>query len=143
MMSPDPRSLADLISAETGLLFTGTEGRDPDGSRWLELRPADYPAGQTFTLRTVVGWRRIDVHFRPGNFAGELIEAMGHSDDTGRQTFRTVLGVCRDAGASISMAVNGTAVDPEDRAIWSSTWRSVDLVIRRGMLAMAVSQPVV
>ncbi|RNI19125.1 HNH endonuclease [Paracoccus pantotrophus] len=136
MTSPDPRSLADLVSAETGLLFIGTEGRDPDGNRWLELRPADYPAGQTFTLRTVIGWRRIDVQFRPGSFAGELIEAMGNSDEAGRQTFRTVLGVCREAGANISMAVNGTVVDPEDRAIWSAPWRSLDLVLGRGMLAI-------
>lgn len=136
MTPPDPRSLADLVSAETGLLFIGTEGRDPDGNRWLELRPADYPAGQTFTLRTVIGWRRIDVQFRPGSFAGELIDAMGNSDETGRQTFRTLLGVCREAGANISMAVNGTVVDPEDRAVWSAPWRSLDLVLGRGMLAI-------
>lgn len=135
-MSPDPRSLAQRVAAETGLAFTGTEGRDGDGSRWLELRPAEYPAGQTFTLRTVVGWRRIDVHFRPGNFAGELMEAMGRADESGRQTFRTVLGVCRDSGADIALAVNGAAADPEDGAIWSAPWRSLDLAIRRGMLAI-------
>jgi 5-methylcytosine-specific restriction protein A len=135
-MSPDPRSLAERVSAETGLAFTGSEGRDGDGSRWLELRPAEHPAGQTFTLRTVVGWRRIDVHFRPGNFAGELMEAMGRADETGRQTFRSVLGVCRDAGADIALAVNGTAADPDDGAIWSAPWRSLDLAIRRGMLAI-------
>ena len=135
-MSLDPRSLAEWVSAETGLAFTGTEGRDGDGSRWLELRPAGYPASRTFTLRTVVGWRRINVHFRPGNFAGELMEAMGRADEGGRQTFRTVLGACRDTGADIALAVNGVAVDPEDGAIWSATWRSLDLAIRRGMLAI-------
>lgn len=135
-MSPDPRSLAERVSAETGLAFTGTEGRDGNGSRWLELRPADHPAGQTFTLRTLVGWRRIDVHFRPGNFAGELMEAMGSADETGRQTFRAVLGVCRDAGAEIALSVNGAARDPDDDGIWASPWRSLDLAIRRGMLAI-------
>jgi 5-methylcytosine-specific restriction protein A len=135
-MSPDPRSLAERVSAETGLAFTGTEGRDIDGSRWLELRLADYPAGQTFTLRTVIGWRRIDVLFRPGRFAGELMKAMGRADESGRQTFRTVLAVCRDAGADIALALNGTAVNPEDMAIWSAPWRSFDLSIRRGMLAI-------
>lgn len=133
-MLPDPRSLAERVSAETGLAFVGAEGRDSDGSRWLELRLAEYPARQTFTLRTVVGWRRIDVHFRPGNFAGELVEAMGDADETGRQTFRTVLGVCRDAGADVALAVNGTATNPENGAMWSMPWRSLDLAIRRGML---------
>ncbi len=71
-MSPDPRSLAERISAETGLEFSGREGRDSDGARWLELQPTGYPPGQTFTLRTLIGWRRLDVHFRPGNFAGDF-----------------------------------------------------------------------
>lgn len=135
-MSLDPRSLAERVSAETGLAFVGIEGREGDGSRWLELRPAEYPAGQTFTLRTVVGWRRINVHFRPGKFAGELMQAMGQADETGRQTFRAVLGVCRDAGADVTLSVNGTARDPEDGGIWTSPWRSLDLVIGRGMLAI-------
>ncbi|MDE2125483.1 MAG: HNH endonuclease [Armatimonadetes bacterium] len=135
-MSPDPRSLAKRVSAETGLAFTGTEGRDSDGSRWLELRPAGHPPGQTFALRTVIGWRRIDVEFRPGNFAGELVEAMGRADESGRQTFRAVLAACRDAGADVALAVNGIATNPEDDAIWSAPWRSLDLTIRRGMLAI-------
>lgn len=135
-MSPDPHSLAEWVSAETGLPFTGAEGRGGDGSRWLELRPSGYPASQTFTLRTVVGWRRIDVYFRPGNFAGELMEAMGSADGTGRQTFRAVLGVCRDDGADIALSVNGVPCDPSDDALWASPWRSLDFAIRRGMLAI-------
>jgi len=135
-MSPDPRSLAERVSAETGLEFTGTEGRDGDGSRWLELQPADHPAGQTFTLRTVVGWRRLDVHFRPGNFAGDLMEAMGSADETGRGTFLAVLRACRDAGAEIILTVNGAARDPDDQSIWAASWRSLGLVLRKGMLAI-------
>lgn len=135
-MSPDSRPLADRVSAETGLDFIGTEGRDKGGSRWLELCPAGYPAGQTFTLRTVVGWRRIDVYFRPGNFAGELVEAMGQAGEAGRHTFCAVLSVCRDAGAEISLLVNGVAHNPDDDALWASPWRSLELVIRRGMLAI-------
>ncbi|NMM43606.1 HNH endonuclease [Rhodospirillaceae bacterium KN72] len=135
-MSADPRSIAERVSLETGLAFTGSEGRDGDGSRWLELRPAEHPAGQTFTLRTIVGWRRIDVLFRPGNFAGELIEAMGSAEQTGRQGFRAVLGVCRDDGADIALSVNGAARDPNDDGIWTTPWRSLDLAIRRGMLAI-------
>lgn len=135
-MSLDPHSLAERISARTGLEFIGTEGRDGDGSRWLELRPAGHPVGQAFMLRTVVGWRRIDVYFRPGNFAGELVAAMRGADETGRRTFRAVLSVCRDAGADITLALNGAAADSEDWAIWNSPWRSFDLAIRRGMLAL-------
>jgi 5-methylcytosine-specific restriction protein A len=135
-MSPDPRSLAERVSVETGLEFSGTEGRETDGSRWLELLPADHPAGQTFTLRTVIGWRRLDVHFRPGNFAGDLMEAMGAADETGRTTFLAVLRACRDAGAETALTINGSARDPDDAGIWDAPWRSFGLVIRKGMLAI-------
>lgn len=135
-MSPDPRSLAERVSAETGLEFSGTEGRDGNGSRWLELSPAGHPATQTFTLRTLVGWRRIDVHFRPGSFAGELMEAMGNADETGRRTFQSVLAACRTDGAEIALSINGSPCDPNDAAIWASPWRSLEFSIRRGMLAI-------
>lgn len=135
-MSPDPRSLAERVSTETGLEFTGTEGREGDGSRWLELQPADHPAGQTFTLRTVVGWRRLDVHFRPGNFASDLMEAMGSADETGRGTFLAVLRACRDAGAEIILTVNGAVRDADDPAIWAAPWRGLGLILRKGMLAI-------
>ncbi len=129
-------SLANRMSAETGFAFAGTEGRDDDGNRWLELRPAEYPAGQTFTLRTVVGWRRIDVIFRPGNFAGELVEAMGQAGEASRHVFCTVLAACRDAGAEISLSVNGVKYSPDDDALWTSPWRSLDFAIHRGMLTI-------
>lgn len=133
-MTLDSRSLAERLSAETDFALTGTEGLDNDGRRWVELYPADYPASQTFILRTVLDWRRIEVHFRPGSFAGELIEAMGRADESGRHTFVTVLAFCREVGAEITMAVNRVQVRPDDGDIWSATWRSFDLVIRRGML---------
>jgi 5-methylcytosine-specific restriction protein A len=135
-MSPDPRSLAERISAETGLEFSGREGRDNDGTRWLELRPAGYPPGQTFTLKTQIGWRRLDVHFRPGSFAGDLMSAMGSADETGRRTFRAVMDVCRDAEAEITLTINGAAYSPDDSAIWETQWRSFGLDVRRGMLAI-------
>lgn len=135
-MSPDPRSLAERISAETGLGFSGREGHDSDGTRWLELHPADYPPGQTFTLRTLIGWRRLDVHFRPGNFAGDLMGAMGSADETGRRTFRTVLDVCREADAEVALTINGTSCLPDDSAIWETDWRSFGLSVRKGMLAI-------
>lgn len=135
-MSLDPRPFAERLSAEIGLEFTGAEGRDGDGSRWLELCPAGHPVGQTFTLRTVVGWRRIDVYFKPGNFAGELIEAMRQADEAGRKTFRVMLGDCRNNGAEVLLTINGNLADPESDAVWEAPWRTIDLAVRRGMLAI-------
>lgn len=133
-MSPDPHTLAGRISAEAGLEFEGSEGRDGEGRRWLELHPAGHPKAHTFAIRATVGWRRLDVQLLPGTFAGNLIKAMGTADEMARTTFSAVLEKCRADGADVDFTVNGAAVVDDPLAAWSSPWRSMDLVIRRGML---------
>ncbi|MGA0544957.1 HNH endonuclease [Brevundimonas sp. VNH65] len=135
-MSPDPHTLAGRVSAEAGLDFEGSEGRDGEGRRWLELHPAGHPKANTFAIRATVGWRRLDVQLLPGTFAGALVEAMGAADETGRATFSAVLEKCRSDGAEVDFTVNGGAVAPDGPAAWSSPWRSMGLVVRRGMLAI-------
>lgn len=135
-MSPDPAALAGRISAETGLAFFGSQGRESDGSRWIELHPEGHPPAQTFTLRTVIGWRRLDVLFRPGAFAGDLISSMRSADESGRQGFAAVLESCRANGAEVIFTLNGVGREASDHAIWSDPWRSAALTIRRGMLAL-------
>ncbi|AOW25687.1 HNH endonuclease [Sphingomonas melonis TY] len=135
-MSPDPDTLAARVSAETGLAFTGSQGRERDGARWIELHPEGHPPAQTFTLRTVIGWRRLDVHFAPGAFAGDLVASMSAANDAGRRGFLAVLGSCQEDGAEVALTLNGTARDLADPTIWSTPWRSMALVIRRGMLAL-------
>jgi 5-methylcytosine-specific restriction protein A len=135
-MLPDPRLLSEQVSAETGLDFTGREGHDSDGNRWYEFHPAGHAASQTFTLRTIVGWRRLDVIFKPGTFAAELLDAMGHADVTGQRDFQAVLSACSEAGAEVVLTLNGVPRTPDDPAIWSDKWRSLGLSIRKGMLAI-------
>ena len=129
-------ALAERVSGETGLVFAGTEGRDTDGSRWLDLHPADHPVAATFSIRTVLGWRRLDVHFRPGNFAADLLEAMRSADETGRRAFTAVLEVCQADGAEVILTVNGADRAPGAAETWETPWRSMGLVVRRGMLAI-------
>ena len=135
-MSPDPAALAARISAETALAFVGSQGRESDGNRWVELHPDGHAPAQTFALRTVIGWRRLDVHFRPGSFAADLVASMGLADNAGRQGFIAVLESCRAEGAEVVLTLNGTARQVSDPAIWEVPWRSVTLVVRRGMLAL-------
>lgn len=135
-MSPDPHTLAARVSAEAGLDFDGVEGRDGEGRRWLELHPAGHPTASTFTIRATVGWRRLDVQFLPGTFSGGLVEAMGTADETGRATFAAVLERCRADGAEVHFTVNGGSAAADAAGVWSSPWRSMGLVIRRGMLAI-------
>ena len=135
-MSLNPQALARRISAEAGLEFSGGEGRDGEGRRWLELHPTGHHRGQTFAIRATIGWRRLDVQFLPGNFAGDLLAAMGAADATGRASFHAILDLCRADGADVDFAVNGSVVSPDDESVWSGAWRSMALSVRRGMLAI-------
>ena len=135
-MSLSADALAERVSGETGLVFAGTEGRDTDGNRWLDLHPAGHPVAATFSIRTVLGWRRLDVHFKPGNFSADLLEAMRSADETGRRAFNAVLDVCRLDGAEVLLMVNGAERAADDPQTWEPPWRSMGLVVRRGMVAI-------
>lgn len=135
-MSPNPHTLAGRISVEAGLDFEGSEGRDGEGRRWLELHPAGHPRGQTFSIRTTVGWRRLEVRFQPGNFAGDLLAAMGAADETSRASFHAILDLCRDEGADIEFTLNGAPASTGDKVVWLTPWRSMGLAVRRGMLSI-------
>ncbi|WP_339474397.1 HNH endonuclease [Pseudomonas sp. RL_5y_Pfl2_69] len=133
-MSIDAESLAGYISAEIGLEFTGIGGRNGEGNRYFELLPAGHPAGQTFALRLIVGWRSVEIQFRLGTFAGELLNAMGAADFVRREAFCAVLRVCHEAGAEVIFTLNNVTSDPRDDSTWCVPWRSLSLIIKKGML---------
>lgn len=136
MTKLDPHALAKAVSTETGLGFVGAEGRSSDGVRWLELIPAGHPAGQTFAIRVEIGWRRIDVRFRLGSFASELMSSVRSTDESGRRIFRAVLDACINAGADVVLNVNGATRSHKDDALWYESWRSFGFAVGKGMLSI-------
>lgn len=136
MTKLDPRVLAEAVSIETGLGFIGSEGRTSEGVRWLELIPAGHPAGQTFAIRAEIGWRRIDVRFRLGSFASELMSSIRSADESGRRVFRAVLDACSNAGADVALKLNGATRSHKDDAVWDESWRSFGFAVGKGMLAI-------
>lgn len=136
MTKLDPHALAEMVSTETGLGFVGSEGLTSEGARWLELIPAGYPAGQTFAIRVEIGWRRIDVRFRLGNFASELMSSFRSVDESGRRVFLAVLDACSNAGANVVLNLNGTTRSHKDDALWGESWRSFGFAVGKGMLAI-------
>ncbi len=136
MTKLDPRTLAEMVSTETGLGFVGSEGRTSEGLRWLEIVPVGYSPVQTFAIRTEIGWRRIDVHFRFGSFAGELMSSVRSADEASRHVFQTVLDACENSGANVVLKLNGTIRSHKDSDIWNESWRSFEFSIGKGMLAI-------
>ena len=136
MTALNPRILAEVISTETGLEFSISKDRTEGGIRWLELVPAGHPTSQTFAIRTEIGWRRLDIRFRFGNFAAELMSSVNSADEAGRRIFKTVLDSCINAGADVVLILNGTKRNHNHDAIWSEQWRSFEFSIGKGMRAI-------
>ena len=132
----DPLAFAEAVSAETALEFVGSEGRNPDGLRWLELVLAGHEARKTFTIRAEIGWRRLDVRFRLGNFAGDLMAAIRSVDESGRHLFRAILEACAVDGAEVVLSLNGNKRSYLDDTLWNESWRSFSIDIGKGMLAI-------
>lgn len=134
MTPPDPTSIARHVSNETGLHFNGRHGRTPDGHHWIELSPAEHRAAETFTIRTTIGWRSVDVVFQLGSFAVDLLAQISRPDETGRSLFGIILEEGANDGAAVDLQINGEAHDFQDPEIWTLEWERVELHVRRGML---------
>lgn len=133
-MALSANSLAARISSDSGLTFLGNGGLDSAGNRTYELVPAYHPPAHTFSLIIQVGWRSVDMAFRPGNFSGELIAAMGIADQSGRAAFAAVLRSSTLAGAQIGFLLNGQERSFDDVSIWDVRWANMRLTMRKGML---------
>lgn len=134
----NPNSLAIKVSRETGLHFLGSQGSDSDGSSWLELRLAEHPVSQTFTIKTLIGWRRLSLHFSPGIFASDLLEAMRCSDQSARKIFQSLLDFCEASGAEVHLIVNSVFIPHSQPSYWETPWKSFGLSINIGMIPINV-----
>lgn len=135
-MAIDAGALAARISAECGLDFVGSGGHAGDGGQAYQLQPAHHPAAHTFTLNIQVGWRSIDMDFRPGNFSSDLLTAMGSADPNGRSGFVSVLRSCLEEGAQIALTLNGSDRAFDAPSIWTAPWQRMTLSMRKGMLPL-------
>jgi len=138
-MSIDPSALVARISAETGLDFVQSGRRLGEGGQTYRFQPAHHPPAHTFTLNVEVGWRSVEMAFQPGNFAGELLGAMGATDPNGRAVFMSVLRSSLEGGAQIALKLNGADRAFDDPAIWTIHWQSMRLSMRKGMLPISDS----
>ncbi len=126
-MATESRQLARVVAAETGLAWDIEDGVDSRGDPWRLLRPAGAPSDHAFAIRVTTRWRRVVIAFEPGQFAGDLLAAMGNADAAGRAAFRAVLAECRERGGDVQFRVNDDACDPQQEEDWPSHWFRVSL----------------
>lgn len=132
----DPRRLERLVSGETSLRFEVSAGQDDGGKPWYLLRPAGVPSDHSFGIRSTHGWRRLQVAFEPGKFAGDLLGYMGSCDETGRVAFSAILKDCEQRGAKITLRVNDQAFQVGDDRIWEQPWSRVALTLSKGQVEL-------
>lgn len=137
-MAIDPGQLAARISLESGLEFSTSGNRIADGGQRVFLQPAHHPPAHTFAISVQVGWRSVELEFKPGNFASDLLKEMGSAEADGRAGFVSVLRTSVEDGCDVSYVLNGTAVPFDDPGIWSVPWQRVSLVMRKGMLPIGL-----
>lgn len=133
-MTADAAALAARVTRDTGLEFVGSGVGL--GRRSYQLTPAHHPPANTFSLDVSVGWRRVEVELTPGRFAGDLVNAMGSVEASGRELFVSILMACAEEGAQVAWLVNGMPYEVGDPQAWEKPWGSISLSVRKGMLPL-------
>jgi 5-methylcytosine-specific restriction protein A len=132
----DPVSLAAFLTEETGLPFVGKSGLDAEKHRWILVEPEGHDGPHGFAIRATLRWRRLEITFEPGMFAGELLEGMAEVDADGRVLFESVISECHLLGAAVSLRINGTDTDYRASADWPTHWARFGLTLSRGTLEL-------
>lgn len=139
MPQPDPARLAQTLSNETGLAFEGRAGRAGRNARSLIFTPADHSERDTFSITVTLGFRRLEVEFSPGHFAGELLSWMAQADAGSRGLFSAVLRECMAEGAEVAVNVNDQSFAADDGAIWEKEWRRFGVRLQRRNLEIGAT----
>lgn len=135
-MLHDPHALGSIVSLETGLGFEASSRKDSDGRQIISLTPEGHNPAHTFGIDIGIEWRRLELSFVPGKFAGPLLQAMSEADASGRAVFRSVLSDCESQGAKVILKLNGTEYRYDDGSIWDATWRRLSFQLSKGNLEL-------
>ena len=135
-MHINPSEIARIVTSETGIGFSERHGIN-DGEHWINLNPIGHSKSNTFTLRTIIGWRHIEVLFIPGSFSGDLLNMMCNSSENSRNLFVRILKHSQKEGASISLNIGNKSFDFEDSEIWKTYWVNVTIRFRIGQLNLS------
>ena len=127
MIGAEGVQLGRHVSGDVGMELRAHAGTDATGDRWIRLTPVVEPTGHAFEVKVQMTWRRVRFSLEPQKFAGELVQAMGESDEVGQAAFCRILEECVARGATVRFGVNGHPIQLRDQAVWETRWRRIDL----------------
>ncbi len=133
-MMLDPQSVSSILTGTVGLPFAVTM---PTATT-IELQLADgNDERATFAILAALIGRQLQVTFRAGRWAGELVSAMGQTDEEGQRIWVDLVSRCTvGEGARLTMTVNGQPVDARQPASWPSHWQLLTVVLERPRVAL-------
>jgi 5-methylcytosine-specific restriction protein A len=102
----------------------------------IELAPISVEAKDSFVVRATQRQRKLVVDFIPGTFAAPLVEAMGEVDEQGVALWEAQATGLAEAKCTLSMTVNGSAVDPFLPVSWPKDWRFLSVSLARNLVAL-------
>jgi len=136
----DVTSIAARLVQAYGINLLSGEGRDAYGD-YLDFQPADLEKTEGFTIRVRIGWRSVEAEFIPGNYAGNLINAMALAGPEKKTLFRSLLMSTSELDGIVEMRINDSPANPLEHAEWPSDWQSLSLAIRRSPVAVDETEP--
>lgn len=126
---PDINAVSSTLENMFGISVVVEAGLDSSGL-FVDVRPAEVHQNESFSVRTIFGWRSIRAEFRPGAYSADLVRAISQSIKQTRSFDDAVMAVSAD-GAVVQMSINGFAADPSVREAWPEEWRTMGLSLRR------------
>lgn len=129
-----PSVLSNSLSGTLGMPFATSH---PTATS-VELQLDDgQEATRTFALVVKLSGRKLEVKFRPGRWAGELVHAMGQADPEAKRMWSDLIARCTTGGGGrVAMLVNGAPVDPATPEAWPANWQMLDVSFERPRVAL-------
>src|SRR4051812_24073826 len=119
MTSAEVQTLAAELSRRIGLRFDASAGQNQVGE-FVDFGLADLDSNEGFAVRAQLGWRTLEVSFRAGSYAGQLLSDMGKANAPSKAAFLALAQQSIANGAIVSFAVNGVACNVSAPDKWPS-----------------------
>jgi 5-methylcytosine-specific restriction protein A len=127
-MPVDADRVAATLSAMYGIPLTATAAGVGEGAR-IVVRPSGVDADEAFAIVVRIGWMSLTAELVCGDFAGELVQAMGEPEPSHRAAFSAIAESVSSRGATLAFSVNGEKQNPCEPQMWPDLWRECTLRI--------------